>query len=319
MSLVGLAAAACSVVRGPVALTSPSPTYRPSAAPTEAAPTLAPTAAPTPTEPPPTPAVLLAAGDISSCGNDNDEATARLIEARQGTVAMLGDSAYDRGSPEEFAGCYDPTWGRFRDRTRPTVGNHEYLTPGASGYFAYFGESAGPAGLGYYSYDLGAWPIIVLNSMCWEVGGCTADDPQAVWLAEDLRAHPAECTLAYWHFPRYSSGRHGSMDVVDAYWDLLYQAGAEIVLTGHDHSYERFAPLDDRGIADPARGLREFVVGTGGGSHYGFPLVLPNSEVRDAATFGVLVLTLFEDHYTWEFVPVEGKSFLDRGEGTCHP
>jgi len=262
--------------------------------------------------------VLIAAGDISSCGNDGDEATALLVEARDGTVAVLGDSVYNSGAPDEFAECYEPTWGRFKNRTRPAVGNHEYLTPGAAGYFDYFGASAGEPGIGYYSYDLGAWHIVVINSLCWEVGGCSADDPQALWLAADLRDHPADCTLAYWHFPRFSSGLHGSSTLVRAYWDLLYEAGAEVVLTGHDHSYERFAPQGTEGEADPDRGIREFVVGTGGGSHYGFPLALPNSEVRDPNTFGVLVLTLYEDRYEWEFVPTAGKTFRDQGSGVCH-
>jgi len=233
---------------------------------------------------------------------------------------MLGDSAYDRGSPKEFADCYAPTWGRFLDRTRPAPGNHEYLTPGASGYFDYFGAAAGPAGLGYYSYDLGAWHIVVLNSMCWEVGGCTAEDPQAVWLAEDLHQHPSECTLAYWHYPRFSSGQHGGSDLVSVYWEMLYRAGAEVVLTGHDHDYERFAPQDAQGSADPEKGLREFVVGTGGFSHYPFPgRPTANSEVHDASSYGILVLRLLPDSYEWEFVPVAAESFSDRGTGTCHP
>jgi hypothetical protein len=266
----------------------------------------------------PTPAVLIAAGDISSCYNDGDESTAQLVEAREGIVAALGDTAYDTGSASEFAECYDPTWGRFKDRTRPAVGNHEYLTPGAAGYFSYFGEAAGEADRGYYSYDLGVWHIVVINSMCWEVGGCAADDPQARWLAADLRDHPADCTLAYWHFPRFSSGLHGSSTVVQAYWNLLYEAGAEIVLAGHDHSYERFAPQDGQGRADPDRGIREFVVGTGGGYLYGFPTELPNSEARHTGTYGVLVLTLYQERYEWEFVPTAGKTFRDQGTGVCH-
>jgi hypothetical protein len=262
--------------------------------------------------------VLIAAGDISSCNNDGDEATALLVEAREGAVAVLGDSVYDSGTPAEFANCYEPTWGRFKERTRPAVGNHEYLTPGAAGYYDYFGAAAGEPGRGYYSYDLGAWHIVVINSLCWEVGGCEREAAQAEWLAADLRDHPARCTLAYWHFPRFSSGLHGSSTVVQNYWDLLYEAGAEIVLTGHDHSYERFAPQDAQGRADPERGIREFVVGTGGASHYGFALALPNSEVRESATFGVLVLTLYEDRYEWDFVPVAGKTFADQGSGICH-
>jgi len=285
--------------------------------PTPAAePTLVPTAAATPL---PTPAVLIAAGDVANCSSLGDEATALLIESRAGTVAVLGDSVYDRGTPAEYADCYEPSWGRFRDRTRPAVGNHEYLTAGASGYYDYFGESAGESGLGYYSYDLGAWHIVVLNSMCWEVGGCEREAPQAEWLAADLAAHPALCTLAYWHYPRFSSALRGNSDVVQRYWEILYEAGADVVLAGHDHVYERFGPQDAQGQADPERGLRQFTVGTGGGSLYGFGAPLPNSEVRESSTFGVLVLTLYEDRYEWEFVPAAGSSFVDRGGGACHP
>ncbi len=316
-------AAACTA--RPVGTTRPAPTqtYPPptpttiAAAPTGAAFTPSPSATATAE---PTPAVLIAAGDVAGCASNGDEATASLVEVTSGTVAMLGDSAYNQGAPEEFADCYDPTWGRFKDRTRPAVGNHEYLTTNAEGYFEYFGDSAGEAGKGYYSYDLGAWHIAVINSLCWEVGGCGREDPQAMWLQADLAAHPALCTIAYWHFPRFSSGRHGSSDLVEAYWNLLYDAGAEIVLTGHDHDYERFAPQDSQGQADPDRGLREFVVGTGGFSHYPFPgNPIANSEVRDASSFGVLVLTLYDDRYDWEFMPVAGQTFTDSGSGQCHP
>jgi hypothetical protein len=263
--------------------------------------------------------VLIAAGDVAGCETNGDEATAALVVDRAGTVAMLGDSAYPGGTPKEFADCYDPSWGSFKDRTRPAVGNHEYLTSGATGYYDYFGSAAGETGLGYYSYDLGAWHVVVLNSECWQVGGCGRDDPQAQWLISDLTDHPVLCTLAYWHSPRFSSGQHGSSDIVEAYWDTLYQAGADVVLTGHDHDYERFAPQDSQGRADPDRGIREFVVGTGGFSHYPFPgAPLPNSEVRDATAFGVLVLTLSEAGYEWQFVPVEGKTFTDSGSGACH-
>jgi len=200
--------------------------------------------------PEPTPAVLIAVGDIASCDSEGDEATAALVEGREGIVATLGDSVYSSGTPEEFAECFDPSWGRFKDRIRPAVGNHEYYTPGAAGYYDYFGAAAGDPTEGYYSYDHGAWHIIVLNSICWEVGGCTEEDPQGQWLEADLRAHPALCTLAYWHYPRFSSGQHGYSDVVSAYWRILAEAGAEVVLTGHDHDYERFVPQDARPI-DP--------------------------------------------------------------------
>jgi hypothetical protein len=240
------------------------------------------------------------------------------VELRPGVVAALGDTAYDRGSPQEFIECYDPSWGRFKDRTRPAVGNHEYGTADAGGYFDYFGDAAGDRGAGYYSYDLGAWHIVVLNSQCWEVGGCGRDQPQAAWLKADLAASQALCTLAYWHTPRFSSGWHGSSDLVDAYWDLLYEAGAEVVLSGHDHDYERFAPMDGSGSEDPDAGIRQFVVGTGGFSRYPFPgPPMAQSEARDASTFGILVLTLHADRYEWEFVPA-GGTFTDRGTATCH-
>ena len=270
--------------------------------------------------PPPTPAVLIAAGDIASCNSSGDEATAALVEGIDGVVATLGDSVYTRGTPDEFAECFDPSWGRFKDRIRPATGNHEYLTPGAAGYYEYFGAAAGEPTQGYYSYDHGAWHIIVLNSVCWEVGGCTDEDPQAQWLEADLRAHPAQCTLAYWHYPRFSSGQHGDSDIVSAYWRILADAGAEIVLTGHDHDYERLAPMNAVGEEDLDFGMRQFVVGTGGASHYPFPdSPPPNSQVRDATTFGVLVLKLYQDRYEWEFVPVSGGSFIDAGSGVCHP
>lgn len=305
----------------PTAPIAPSQEMVPAVA--TAVPTVADTATSAPPDTPvpsPTPAVLIAAGDIAGCETNGDEATAALVEGLPGTIAVLGDSAYPQGTPEQFADCYDPAWGRFQERTRPSVGNHEYLTSGASGYFDYFGLAAGETGLGYYSYDLGTWHIVVLNSLCYEVGGCGRDDPQAQWLASDLLAHPQLCTLAYWHFPRFSSGWQGGTDIVEAYWDLLYQAGAEVVLSGHDHDYERFAPQDPLGRADPEAGIREFVVGTGGFSHYPFPgPPLPNSEVREASTFGVLVLTLSEDRYDWQFVPIAGRTFTDSGSGVCHP
>lgn len=263
--------------------------------------------------------VLLAAGDIASCLSTGDEATAQLVSAISGTVATLGDNAYERGSGAEFANCFGPSWGAFKDRIYPAPGNHEYLTPGAQGYFDYYGAAAGVIGKGYYSYDLGAWHVVVLNSQCWEIGGCGATAPQSQWLKADLSAHPALCTLAYWHVPRFSSGAHGDSNLVQSFWDLLYAAGADVVLDGHDHDYERFAPQNPQGQADAARGILEFVVGTGGRSHYPFPGgPQPNTLVRNDATFGVLKLTLHAGSYDWEFVPVAGKTFTDSGSGTCH-
>ena len=281
-------------------------------------PTAEPRANPSPTVAASDP-VLLAAGDIASCLSKGDEATAQLVANISGTVATLGDNVYERGSGAEFTSCFDPTWGAFKARIHPAPGNHEYLTPGGQGYFDYYGAAAGQIGKGYYSYDLGAWHVVVLNSQCWEIGGCGAAAPQSQWLKADLGAHPAPCTLAYWHVPRFSSGAHGDSTLVQSFWDLLYAGGVDVVLNGHDHDYERFAPQDPHGQPDAARGIREFVVGTGGRSHYPF-LLGPhaNTEVRNDATFGVLKLTLHPTGYDWEFVPVAGKTFTDTGGGTCH-
>ena len=266
-------------------------------------------------------AVLVGAGDIASCDDlAGAQATAKLLDGIPGTVFAVGDLAYPDGSDEQFANCYGPTWGRFKDRTRPAPGNHEYHSDGASGYVRYFGSSAGNPKNGYYSYDLADWHIIVLNSECAAVGGCGAGSPQEQWLQQDLTAHPVRCTLAYWHKPLFSSGAaHGDDPEVKALWDALYAANAEVVINGHDHDYERFAPQDPSGKLDEKRGIREFVAGTGGkNSHRSFRSPRPNSEVRQADTFGVLKLTLHPTSYDWEFVPEAGKTFTDSGNGTCH-
>lgn len=281
---------------------------------------------PTPVPSPPAP-ILAAAGDIATCTGDGAEATAQLLDglfpagtpADRGVVAALGDNAYPRGSLGDYMACYDPTWGRHRARTRPAPGNHEYLTPGAEGYFAYFGSAAGDPERGYYSYDVGTWHVVVLNSNCQAVGGCEAGSPQESWLRADLAAHPSSCALAYWHHPRFSSGTvHGDQLFVRDLWLTLQDYGVEIALAGHEHDYERFAPQTATGQRDDARGLREFVVGTGGKSHYSFGSILPNSEVRNSNTYGVLKLTLRAGSYEWQFVPEAGKSFTDSGSGTCH-
>ena len=261
-------------------------------------------------------AVLIAAGDIASCASDGDEATARLLDGLAGTIAALGDSVYDSGSPAEFAECYHPTWGRHKSRTRPSIGNHEYLTEGGAGYFEYFGAAAGDPAKGYYSYNLGAWHIIVINSACTRANGCDAAE-QERWLRADLAAHPNACTLAYWHHPRFSSGLNGNDAYMDPYWQALYEHRADVVLNGHDHDYERFAPQDPSGRADRERGIREFVVGTGGGSHIPFVSPAANSEVQDDETYGVLKLTLHPAGYDWEFIPVAGGTFTDSGSDTC--
>jgi hypothetical protein len=263
------------------------------------------------------PETLVAAGDITSCSTTGDTATAKLLDSIPGTVAALGDEAYLAGTPREFSECYDPTWGHAFDRTRPVPGNHEYLTSGAAGYFGYFGDRAGNPKTGYYAYDLGAWRIYALNSNCSEIGGCGARSAEVAWLQADLAAHPTACVLAYWHHPRFSSGMHGSNASVAGLWDALSAAGAEIVLNGHDHDYERFAPQSSTGAADAA-GIVEFVVGTGGYTHYPFRAILPTSRAHDNTTFGVLELTLSPGAWTAQFVPVAGKTFTDTASGTCH-
>ena len=228
--------------------------------------------------------------------------------------------ASPNGSDQDFNNCYAPTWGRFKDRTRPAPGNHEYHSTGASGYVRYFGAVAGDPVKAYYSYDLGQWHIIALNSECAAVGGCTAASEQGKWLQQDLKNRVAGCTLAYFHKPLFSSGlAHGNDVEVKPLWEILYHAGADIVINGHDHDYERFGLQDPSGKADPQHGIREFVVGTGGkNSHRIFASLVANSESHQADTFGVLKLTLHPKSYDWQFVPEEGKTFSDSGSGKCH-
>jgi len=260
--------------------------------------------------------VLVGAGDIAKCEIlGGAVATARLLDKIPGTVFTVGDHAYDDGSPKQFAECYTPTWGRHKARTRPAPGNHDLHTDKGRPYYEYFGENAGPPGLGYYSYDLGAWHIISLNSAI----PIDAGSPQGRWLKEDLAAHPSACIVAYWHIPLFSSGPHGSDARLQDVWKLLYAAGAELVLNGHDHVYERFAPQDPSGKADPVRGIRQIIVGTGGGGVYKFKRPVANSEVRDNTTYGVLKLTLGPGRYTWEYIPGAGGNFTDAGSGACTP
>ena len=262
--------------------------------------------------------VFVGAGDIASCANQNDEATAKLLDGISGTVFAAGDTAYDSGTAAEFSNCYDPTWGRHKARTYPVPGNHEYRTANASGYFGYYGAVAGDPTKGYYSYNLGQWHIVALNSMCDQVGGCTESSPIVTWLKQDLAANPKTCTLAYFHHPLFSSGEHGNQTFMKPTWDALYAADADVVVSGHDHDYERFAPQDPGGLADPARGIREFVVGNGGRELRPFGIIQPNSEVRNSGTYGVLKLTLHPTSYDWRFLPVAGQSFTDSGSDQCH-
>ncbi|MEO5590281.1 MAG: Ig-like domain-containing protein [Gemmatimonadaceae bacterium] len=264
--------------------------------------------------PPPVGEILLAAGDISDCSNNNDEATATLLDGLAGTVAVLGDNAYENGSAADYADCYDPTWGRHKARTKPSIGNHEYQTANATGYYGYFGSAAGDPAKGYYSYDLGDWHVVVLNSNI----ARDAASSQIAWLRSDLAASAKSCTLAYWHHPRFSSGEHGNDASQQPFWDALYEFNAEVILNGHDHNYERFAPQTPTGVADASRGLREFVVGTGGRALRTLATTRANSQVFDVTSFGVIKLTLSAGSYTWQFIPIAGQSFTDSGSGTCH-
>jgi hypothetical protein len=300
------------------------------------------------------PAVLVGAGDIAACDTRyQDEATALLLDEIDGTVIAVGDEAYPSGAPSDFTPCYHESWGRHKARTRPAAGNHEYITPGAAGYFQYFGRVANPP-FGYYSYNLGTWHVIVLNSTpqvyaCYppleEEGeevhrlpiwgpaqlpavptspaagrACAGDVLQQLWLVGDLMSHRQyRCTLVYFHHPRFSSGKHGNQYQMQRIWDILYRFGADVVVSGHDHLYERFAPQDPNGIADAVRGIRQFTVGTGGAPLYPFVVIQPNSEKRDNTTHGVIKLTLGDGSYDWDFVPVDGGTFTDSGTGAaCH-
>lgn len=253
---------------------------------------------------------FVGAGDVAMC-DANSEATARLLDGIGGTVFTLGDNAYFRGTREEFRDCYAPTWGRHRSRTRPVPGNHDYESPGAQPYFDYFGANAGPAGLGYYSFEVGSWHAVALNSNI-DAGGGSA---QAAWLRDDLARSRTRCTIAYWHHPVFSTSAGGGSSRMREAWRLLYEAGADVVLAGHDHLYERFAPRNADGGPDAARGLRQFIAGTGGAVLYQPGAASASSEVR-RATFGVLRLTLGADGYEWEFVAVSGPG--DAGTGACH-
>ncbi len=271
----------------------------------------------------PTSSVLLAGGDIADV-NLTAELTAQLLDRNPGDVLALGDNAYPHGEATSFRDYYDPTWGRHLWRTHGVVGNHDYDTAGAAPYWDYFGAAAGPGTRGYYSYDLGSWHVVVLNSTCYMVGGCDAGSPQEQWLRADLEASQARCTVVAWHHPTFSSGSgisssgFGGVDTrMHDLWALLMSHGAELVLNGHDHAYERFVPQDAEGRPDP-KGIRELIVGTGGASLHGTSTRLPNSEVRFTDTRGVLRLDLTDGGYSWRFLPVDGSTKTDSGTESCH-
>ena len=297
---------------------SPGPSAAPDGSGTPGATVASPT---TPGSPTPVPAevVLVGAGDIGRCDRTTDEDTAALVAERPGIVFTLGDNAYERGSSEEFRDCFGSSWGRVKDRIElPVPGNHEYETRDAAGYKEYFGERAVRDGATWYSVDLGQWHVVVLDSTCDRVeGGCGPDSAQLAWLRDDLASSDARCTLALFHHPRFSSGDHGSDENVAPFWDALYAAGADLVLNGHEHDYERFAPQDPAGNADDARGIMQLIVGTGGAELRDFDDPVANSRVRSSLAYGVIELRLQQHGWRWQFHPTDG-SFADAGTGTCH-
>jgi hypothetical protein len=285
--------------------------------------------------------VIAAAGDIAcdpansafnnGLGNANScrqkYTSDLLVNGGFSAILALGDNQYYCGGYQAFMQSYDLSWGRVKSITHPSVGNHEFLTSGgtgcditnegAAGYYQYFGAAAGTPGQGYYSFNIGTWHLIALNTNCANAGGCGSTSAQYKWLQADLAAHPNQCTLAYWHIPLFSSGGRANANS-SSFWKLLYASHADLVLNGHDHIYERFAPQDPNGAADPVMGIREFVVGTGGADHTSIASVAANSELRNTSAFGILKLTLHPSGYDWQFISASGGTFSDSGTGTCH-
>jgi len=315
---------ACSTLQGTQASATPTVTITMTRAPTATArptPTPAPTDTPAPTETPtPTQVVLVGAGDISNCGNPGAGITASLLDQfPAAAIFTAGDNSNVIGTPNEFKLCFGTTWGRYKDRIHPAVGEHEYYMKGASGYFDYFGAAAGEPGKGWYSYDLGGWHIVVLNSECSKVGGCEAGSAQEKWLKADLTAHHTLCSMAVWHVPFYSAALAQGLPFLQDIWKDLYAAGVELVVNAHHNDYERFAPMDPQGKADETRGIREFIVGTGGAPlEKGEHICSGNCQVINHTTLGVLKLTLRPDGYDWQFVPQPGKILDESGSGVCH-
>jgi len=257
-------------------------------------------------------AVLAGAGDIGLCGSAAPEETARLLDGIAGIVFTAGDNAYPQGTVQQFQNCYDPSWGRHKARTRPAPGNHDYESPGAAPYFNYFGTRAGPAGLGYYSFEAGNWHVVSLNSNV----SMSVASAQSSWLRDDLAAHTALCTAAIFHHPLFTVGPDGPSPDTRELWRVLYEAGVDVVINGHDHLYQRFARQDPQGANDPLRGIREFVVGTGGAELSNFVRPQANTETY-VSTYGVLKLTLRLGDYDWQFLSIDG-SMPDSGHDVCH-
>jgi hypothetical protein len=263
------------------------------------------------------PAVLYAAGDVGDCAETGDTATGNLLDGSTDPIALLGDIGYPNGTASDLATCFGQPWGRHKPRIHPAPGNHEYVTVGASAYYAYFGAAAGDPDKGYYSYEVGPWHVVALNSNCGDVA-CSAGSAQEQWLRQDLAAHPTACTLAYFHHPRFNSGHHGNATNMGAIWQALMEYSADVVLSGHEHGYQRWKPMNPGGTA-VSNGLAEFVVGTGGTTLVAFSGAKPsNVVVRDATTPGVLKLTLRAKSYDWSFLPIVGKTFTDQGTASCH-
>jgi hypothetical protein len=267
---------------------------------------------------------LVLVGDQHACDGPGLSAVATLIGSldKSWPIVSLGDASGDTGTLTEYQSCLDPFWGSLKPRVHPALGNHDWRTGNANGYFGYWGAAAGPVNQGWYSFDVGTWHVIVLSSYCGKVGGCSAATPQGKWLAADLAAHTNRCTLAVWHHPYYTSfvqpDYSGGQSGIQGFWKPLYQAGADVVVNAHSHDYERFAPQDPYGAADPQRGIRQFIVGTGGGELHTNYVQVANEEAVNDATWGVLELTLHASSYDWKFVPVAGSSYTDSGTGSCH-
>lgn len=261
---------------------------------------------------------MIAVGDIAACYSTGDEQVAAMVANMPGTIATLGDTVYTFGYLGDYFRCFQPSWGPLKSRIRPAIGNHEYLWKGGSPFFNYFRSAAGPRHRGYYSYDLGSWHIVVINSNCAKIGGCGPGSPQYSWLRRDLRLNRGRCSLAYWHHPRYSIGRMGPYAGMKPVWNLLYRYGTEAVLTGHDHNYQRYTPIGDAGVRDTRRGIREFVVGTGGASKQAITRYSSYVEASQDDYYGVLKLDLYKSHFSWEFVSTPDGAYSDSGEDRCH-
>jgi 3',5'-cyclic AMP phosphodiesterase CpdA len=259
---------------------------------------------------------LVGAGDVADCGSDGAMRTAAMLDSIRGTIFIAGDVAYvSKENPHPFVTCFDPAWGRHRARIRPAVGNHEYSAEGPAAYFNYFGAQAGHAPGGYYSYDLGTWHVIALNTNI----AANEGSAQQSWLTSDLDAHLGRCTVAYMHHPRFSSGSHAERDKLIPIWRTFERYGVTLAIAGHDHVYERFTALDTNGVPDSVNGIRQFVVGTGGAHRSHIDSVMTGSEVHSTDTFGLIRFSLLKDKYRWVFMPVRRHGFTDEGEASCHP